>query len=64
MDIRGLHHYAWKCVDAKKTIDFYSGILNLSNSDISLIQSKYGVRPKWNKWLLRLKGYFGRPIVE
>ena len=43
---------------------FYSGILNLSNSDISRIQSKYGVRPKWNKWLLRLKGYFGRPIVE
>ena len=43
---------------------YYSGILKLSNRDISRIQAKYGARPNWNKWLIRLKGYFGRPIVE
>ena len=43
---------------------YYSGILNLSNRDVSRIQSKYGARPNWNKWVLRLKGYFGRPITE
>ena len=29
MSIKGLHHFAWKCVDAQETIDFYSGILKL-----------------------------------
>ena len=29
MDLKGLHHFAWKCVNVKETIDFYSGILNL-----------------------------------
>ena len=43
---------------------YYSGILNLSNNDITRIQAKYGARPNWNKWLIRLKGYFGRVIVE
>ena len=43
---------------------YYSGILDLSNNDIRRIQSKYGARPNWNKWLIRLKGYFGRVIVE
>ena len=29
MNINGLHHFAWKCVNAQETIDFYSGILKL-----------------------------------
>jgi|TARA_B110001454_G_scaffold85371_1_gene82050 catechol 2,3-dioxygenase-like lactoylglutathione lyase family enzyme len=29
MNIKGLHHFAWKCADAQETIDFYSGILKL-----------------------------------
>jgi hypothetical protein len=43
---------------------YYSGILKLSKSDVSRIQAKYGVRPNWDKWLVRLKGYFGRSLVE
>ena len=27
--IKGLHHFAWKCVNAQETIDFYNGILKL-----------------------------------
>ena len=29
MKIQGLHHFAWKCVNADETIAFYEGILDL-----------------------------------
>ena len=29
MQIKRLHHFAWKCVDVQETINFYEGILGL-----------------------------------
>ncbi len=41
---------------------FYSGILDLSGTDILRIQKKYGVRSIWKKLLSKLQGYFNRKI--
>ena len=32
MDIKQLHHVAYRCKDAKQTVDFYAGVLGLEYS--------------------------------